>query len=200
MPPGMRYQRLEFGLHEDPDKLRSALQEAIDSSEPDIETVLLGYGLCSRAVAGLKSDKCTLVIPRIDDCIGIFLGSLDAYNHQHSTQPGTYYLTKGWIEAGDNPSEQRRAIIEKYGEEKAKDLFKIMLKNYTRLVFINTGNYGIESYRERSKDAAKELNLRYEEIKGSNALIKKLLLGPWDGEFIIVPPGKALSFLDFRGE
>ena len=72
LPPGMPYKRLDFGLHMEPDKLRAALQDAINQTDPKIDTILLGYGLCSRAVTGLKSDKCTLVIPKIDDCIGIF--------------------------------------------------------------------------------------------------------------------------------
>jgi hypothetical protein len=67
------------------------------------------------------------------------------------------------------------------------------------MVFINTGNYQIEKYREWIQKSAKELNLRYEEIKGSNALIEKLLLGNWDGEFVIAPPGKEITFLDFKG-
>jgi hypothetical protein len=199
MPPGMRYQRLEFGLHNEPDKLKISLQNAIDAVEPDAETILLGYGLCSRSVTGLKSVKCTLVIPKIDDCIGIFLGSLDEYNRQHSKEPGTLYFTKGWIEAHENPYDQMPDLVKKYGEAKAKSYFKILIKNYTRMVFINTGNYKIESYRERVIVSAKELNLRYEEIKGSNALIKKMLFGQWDGEFVIAPPGKAISFLDFKG-
>jgi hypothetical protein len=199
MPPGMKYQRLEFGLHNEPDKLKKSLQEAIDAVEPDIDTVLLGYGLCSRSVTGLKSEKCTLVIPKIDDCIGIFLGSLDEYNRQHRSQPGTLYYTKGWIEAHENPHDQMPDLVKKYGEAKAQSYFKILIKNYTRMVFINTGNYKIESYRERIQTSAKELNLRYEEIKGSNALIKKMLLGQWDGDFVIAPPGKVISFLDFKG-
>jgi hypothetical protein len=115
MPPGMKYQRLEFGLHNEPDKLKKSLQEAIDAAEPDVETILLGYGLCSRSVTGLKSDKYTLVIPKIDDCIGIFLGSLDAYNQQHKKEPGTLYYTKGWIEAHENPYEQLPDLVKKYG-------------------------------------------------------------------------------------
>jgi hypothetical protein len=199
MPPGLKYQRLEFGLHNEPDKLKKSLQEAIDAAEPEITTILLGYGLCSRAVTGLKSDSRTLVIPKIDDCIGIFLGSAEAYNQQHRREPGTLYYTKGWVEANDNPYDQMGDLVKKYGEARARSYLKTLLKNYTRLVFINTGNYEIDYYRERTRTAAAELNLRYEEIKGSNALIKKLLSGEWDEDFVIAPPGKAISFLDFKG-
>lgn len=198
IPDGIRHEVLEFGLHANPDKLREALQKAIDNSEPNVDTMILGYGLCSLAVAGLKSETKTLIVPKIDDCIGIFLGSVNEYNNQHQKEPGSLYMTKGWIEAGDNPGSQREEIVKKYGEEKARSYFKLLIKNYTRMVFINTGNYESEYYRERSKKSAEELNLRFEEIQGSNSLITKMIFGPWDEEFVIVPPGRTLTFLDFR--
>jgi len=202
MPEGLSHQVLEFGLHADPEKLRQALQAAIDQSESTAETILLGYGLCSRAVTGLKSETRTLVIPRIDDCIGIFLGSLDEYHNQHRLEPGTLYQTKGWIEASRKESKERserhQAMVRRYGEAKARWLIKQMTKNYTRMVFINTGNYEIERYREYSRGEADRLGLRYEEIQGSNTLVKKMLCGRWDNDFVINPPGKPVSFLDFR--
>jgi hypothetical protein len=200
MPPGMKYQKLEFGLHNDPEKLKKALQEAIDTTEPEIDTILLGYGLCSRGTTGIKSDRCNLVIPKIDDCIGIFLGSLEAYNQQHKKEPGTLYYTKGWIEANELHHDQFEDLTKKYGEARARLYFKLLLKNYTRIVFINTGNYEIEKYRQRTQTNAKELNLRYEEITGSNRMIEKLLSGPWDDEFVVVPPGRAITYADFKGE
>jgi hypothetical protein len=193
MPPGLKYEVLEFGLHTNPEKLRQALQKAIDSSAPDITTVILGYGLCSQAVVGLSSPDRTLVVPRVDDCIALFLGSVEEYNLQHKNTPGTLYMTKGWIEAG-SPLDERGDMIKRYGEARARLLFKQMIRNYTRLVFINTGNYELENYRARSK----ELELQFEEIKGSNSIIRRILFGPWDSDFVIVPPGRKISFLDFR--
>jgi hypothetical protein len=199
LPPQLTYQKLEFGLHTDPDKLRSALQAAIDATEPSVTTILLGYGLCSRAVAGLKSNTRTLIIPKVDDCIAIFLGSDIEYKEQHRIEPGTLYQTKGWIET-DKSLKGLPDMIKKYGQTRAKWLFKQMFKNYTRLAFINTGNYQIERYRSESRAAAANLGLRFEEIQGSNALVKKLLFGPWDSEFVIAAPGQALTFLNFRNE
>jgi hypothetical protein len=188
---------MEFGLHLDPDKLRLALHEAIDQSDPLKTTILLGYGLCSRATAGLSSNTRRLVVPKVDDCISLFLGSDAEYKEQQRTQPGTLYQTKGWIEA-DKSSVGLAGMVQRYGEARGKALFKQMMKNYTRLVFINTGNYEIEQYRSRSRQQANELALKYEEIVGSNRLIQKLLYGPWDEEFVVAEPGKTLSFLDFR--
>jgi hypothetical protein len=198
IPPRMSYEVLDFGLHTDPESLKIALQNAIDSSAPDIETILLGYGLCSQAVVGLRSGSRTLIMPRVDDCIAIFLGSAAEYQKQYDTVPGTYYLTRGWIESHETPFSEYDILVKRYGEQIAKRIINQILKNYTRLAFINTGNSRLECYREHARSMAERFNLRYEEIQGSDAIIKKMLYGPWDDEFVITSPGKIISFFDFR--
>jgi hypothetical protein len=148
--------------------------------------------------AGLKAGNRTIVIPKADDCITIFLGSVAHYNQQQRNEPGTLYLTKGWIESGTPLDEQREIMAKKYGEEKAGFLFKKMLQGYTRLVFIDTGNYELGQYRSRSQKIAERLGLRYEEIKGDSTLVKALLNGSWDGDFVVVPPGDTVALSDFR--
>jgi hypothetical protein len=198
IPPIMKYQVLDFGLHVKPDSLKIKLQETIDNSSKDIEVIILGYGLCSQAVVGLKSDRFTLVIPKVDDCIAIFLGSVESYDEQHKNVPGTYYLTKGWIEVGDTPFEEYESVVKQYGKERADKIYLQLLKNYTRLAFINTGNYNLAQYQTYAKNTALKFNLRYEEIAGSDSLAKKLIQGPWDKNILVIPPGKIISFLDFR--
>jgi len=74
----------------------------------------------------------------------------------------------------------------------------LMLKHYTRLAFIDTGQHEQERYREYTRRAAAQFNLRYEEIPGSTALIKKMLFGPWDDDFVVVQPGQTISYADFK--
>jgi hypothetical protein len=198
IPSHMSYEVLDFGLHTNPKSLKRALQNAINSSAPDIETILLGYGLCSQAVVGLKSGSRTLIIPRMDDCIAIFLGSAAEYQKQYRSVPGTYYLTKGWIEFGDTPFSEYDILVKRYGEQIAQRIINQLLKNYTRLAFISTGNDRLEQYRECARSLAEQFRLRYEEIEGSDLIIRKMLYGPWDDEFITIPPGKTISFFDFR--
>jgi len=198
IPSSMSYEVLDFGLHIDPKSLKRALQNAINASAPDIETVLLGYGLCSQAVVGLRSGSRTLIIPRVDDCIAIFLGSAAEYQKQYRSVPGTYYLTKGWIEFGDTPFSEYDILVKRYGEQIAQRIINQILKNYTRLAFISTGNNKLEHYQERARSLAGQFGLRYEEIKGSDVIIRKMLYGPWDHRFITIPPGKTVSFFDFR--
>jgi hypothetical protein len=197
MPEEVPYEVLDFGLHLRPENLKIVLQEKIDEASQNAEVLLLGYGLCSMAIVGLKATTATIVIPRVDDCIAIFLGSCEAYKAQAKKEPGTYYLTKGWIEAGDGPFEEHKKMVEKYGEKKAQRITHLMLKNYKRLGFINTGQYEIEHYRNYAQDTAKDFGLRFEEIEGSPALVQKLIHGPWDAEFMVVSPGQTVSYQDF---
>lgn len=198
MPEGMAYEVLDFGLHLAPGTLKDKLQEAVDASCDSFDTLLLGYGLCSMAVIGLKASNCTLVIPRVDDCIAIFLGSRQAYSEQSKKEPGTYYLTKGWIEVADTPFDEYERLVAQYGQERADWIMHAMLKNYTRLVYIDTGRGDKQTYVDYARKTAEKFNLRFEEIPGSNALALKLLSGPWDEDFLVVPPGQTISYLDFR--
>jgi hypothetical protein len=161
---------------------------------------VLGYGLCSRAVVGLRSGGRRLIIPRVDDCIAIFLGSDTEYRKQHRSSPGTYYLTKGWIEVGSSPFADYSALEDRYGEKKAQHLMSRMLKNYTRLALINTGQEKMEYYRGYTRQQAAKFGLVYEEILGSNALVKKMIYGPFEADFVIVPPGGTVSFADFKSQ
>lgn len=198
LPPSISYEVLEFGLHLHPPELQKKLQEKIDQHSPQADVILLGYGLCSMAVVGLVSPTATLVIPRTDDCIAIFLGSCQAYKDQVKQEPGTYYLTKGWIEAGDSPFQENKRLIEAYGEARARRMMKLTLKNYKRLAFINTGHSNSDKYREYTKSTAEKFDLRYEEIQGSPDLVKQLVFGPWDENFVVVPPGQVVQYSDFN--
>ncbi len=198
MPREMKYSILDFGLHIRPDRLKHELQKEIDKDVTGVNTIILGYGLCSQSVVGLKSGTCRLVVPRADDCIALFLGSLEAYKQQHQLAPGTYYLTKGWLKTGGTPFKEYDDFARKYGEAKAQRIMRQILKNYTRLAFINTGQSDLDFYHAEAMDIARRFNLNYEEILGSDTLVKKMIQGPWDADFVIAEPGETISFDDFR--
>jgi hypothetical protein len=198
LSPGMKCHVLDFGLHIKPQQLKRMLQQTVDAVAPEVDTALLGYGLCSMALVGLQARNCALVVPKVDDCIALFLGSDAAYREQSRREPGTYYLTKGWIEAKDDPFSEYDGLVESYGEDKARWLMSKMLNNYTRLALINTGQYEIDRYRAYSQHMATRFGLRYEEINGSGALIQKMLSGPWDDDFVVAYPGETISYMDFK--
>ena len=79
IPPKMKYEVLDFGLHIRPESLKISFKKRLRHLPKKLIVIILGYGLCSQAVVGFKADNCTLVIPRVDDCIAIFLGSAESY-------------------------------------------------------------------------------------------------------------------------
>ncbi len=197
MPDGLDHHVFEFGLHITPKKLRIALQQKINDASRKYETIILGYGLCSLAITGIYAPHSRLVVPRVDDCIAIFLGSRAAYQAQFSQQPGTYYLTRGWIEVGDTPFSEYQRNLARYGKENADLVYTTMMAHYTRLALILTSGSGMEPYRLFAQETAAQFGLLYEEIQGSDALVRKLLLGPWDEEILVAEAGTPISIDPF---
>jgi hypothetical protein len=195
---------LDYGLHQVPRNLKNAIQEQIDGiDEPSL--VVLGYGLCGNGMDGIQAGKHALLIPRADDCIAILLGSFSAYQREFQSVPGTYYLSKGWLESGSNPLSEYRGYVERYGVEKADWLMDVQYRNYTRLVFVAHSQEEIERYRSQAKEVAEycqRWGMRYEEIIGSEDYIRHLVelaasLELADEDFILIPPGGELKQAQF---
>lgn len=197
IPASMDHKVFDFGLHTKPEHLRRVLQAEIDSINGRFGTIILGYGLCSQALVGLRANGCQLVAPRVDDCIALFLGSRTAYSTQFNQEPGTYFLTKGWIEVGDTPFSDFDRNLKKYGPEKAAYIYQVMMGRYKRLAFINTGRSDLEKYRKITQQIAERFELNYEDLDGSDLLVRKLLLGPWDDEIIVIEPGNTFTLEQF---
>ena len=197
LPSDMEALTLESGLHLHPEKLQGELQAMIDKITGHTEIIILGYGLCSMGVIGLKASDSTLVIPCLDDCIALFLGSRRAYMNALSQEPGTYFLSRGWIDAGITLLDELRSMEERYGKRRAELVMRRMLQHYRRLAFIDMGYQDQERYRQFSQEAARKLNLYYQEISGTPELLRKICNGPWDDEFVVAPPGQVIRLEDF---
>lgn len=196
--PNVEVKVIEFGLHNYPQKLNIKLHDVLQKleSEKKQDLILLGYGLCSDGVVGLKSDHAQIVIPKTFDCIAVFLGSRDVYKEQLKREPGTYYLTKGWIEYGQTPLSILRRQHEwtkKYDEKTIRRVAREMIKNYRRVAFIKTGAYEPESYIAYSREVAAAFGLEFEVVPGAVGLLKKLLDGHWDDNFLVVDPGQEIT-------
>ncbi len=202
----------EGGLHEEPGLLRTRLQEAIDEIDMEIcRRVSIGYGICGHGTTGIHSRGLTLAIPRVHDCISLFLGSDRAYREEFKKYPGTFYLTEGWcsekIEIGASTTgksirvqkkEILDALTEKYGRENAKeitDFFSSWQKNYQRAVYIDTGTESVKVSRDAAREMAEEFNWKYESLRGSTRLLDLMLTETeTTDEILIVPPGMVTGF------
>ena len=191
---GVSFLFLEQSLHRTPQKMRPIIQEEIDKAEEqEWDYIVLSYGLCSNGIVGVKAKVHPIIVPRVHDCIALFLGSCERFIEEHQKEPGTYYLTKGWIEEGKSPVGIYHEYCERYGTETAEWVIREELKNYTRIALIDTGLRLLEAHREHALENARFLNLRFEEIKGSPEFFERMVHGMWEKDFILLKPGEEVT-------
>jgi hypothetical protein len=196
---------MEIGLHEEPKKMRPALQEKLDAiEEPSL--VLLGYGLCGTGIVDLEAGHHTLVIPRTHDCIAILLGSHQEYMKATQENAGTYYLSKGWLEGEFDPLREYESYVDKYGKKSADLVIDTMYQHYSKLCLVAHSEEDLASQRERALVVAafckERWGMEYTERVGSDALIAKLMAAPrhmdlLGDEFVVVPPGGKVTMDEF---
>lgn len=194
----------DYGLHRLPQKMTVTLQDAIDSIEQP-SLVVLGYGLCGNGLNGIKAGPHTLLIPRVDDCIALLLGSHRDYMREFEAVPGTYYLSKGWLESGSHPLKEHREYSEKYGPAEADWLMDQQYQHYERLAMVAHTQEDLDRYRPEAEEVARyceRWGYRYEEILGSDTYVRRLIevaatLDQADGDFVVVPPGGEIKQIQF---
>jgi len=191
---------MDYGLHRVPSKMTWTLQDTIDSiEEPSL--VVLGYGLCGNGLNGIKAGRHTLLVPRTDDCIAILLGSRQAYVREFEAVPGTYYLSKGWLESGSHPLKEYEEYVGKYGQAEAEWIMDQQYQNYERLVLVTHSEADMDKYRSQAQEVARyceRWGMRYQEILGSDDYVRRLVaaaaaLDRADGDFLVIPPGGEIS-------
>ena len=204
---------LEAGLHERPSRLKEKLQAAIDkiSISKSCERIIIGYGVCGRGTIGIQSQNIPLVIPKVHDCIAMFLGGDGAYKKEFKRYPGTYYISAGWYEEKTEPfSQQKKSayygdrklkydeLVERYGEKAAKETFRFLntwKDNYQRAAFIETGVKRSSKYEDHAREMADSYGWKFEKLNGDQSLLKKLLTtASSTDEVLVVPPQHVIEF------
>lgn len=209
VPPAISVQMLDQGLHRVSENLREKLQAQIDSIKPDeCDAILLVYGICGTSTFGLVARHTPLVISRVHDCIGLYLGSNERYLKEFNAHPGTYWYSVDYMERrGDGGSlgasfttdidDRFDEYVEKYGQDNADYLMEVMGewgKHYTRAAFIETGAPDAERYEKMAKVQAERRGWQFERKLGNQRMLQMLLSGNWpDDEFLTVPPGHKIE-------
>ena len=205
---------LPGGLHEDPGRLHTELQSAIDraSKTGEWDRIAIGYGVCGRGTVGIQAREVPLSIPRVHDCISLFLGGDHLYQEQFRRYPGTYYITEGWLAGKSDGEDLKRpsawmgdtkvyldTLENQYGPEHARQTFAFLnswRSNYQRAAYIDTGTANKGGRAEkRARKMADENNWKYEELKGDIRLLKSLLTADeTTDEIVVVPPQHVIVF------
>ena len=207
------------GLHNTPDRLRCRLKDAVDElyrqlEEGELENrpdyIVLGYGLCSRAVCGIRCRDIPIVIPRTDDCIALFMGSQERYLKEFSDAKGAYWLNSGWIEQSvrlfDTEDMKRRKWLEyaeRFGEDNADYLIEVESsweKNYTTLGYIRSEVRDSEDNLRRAQEEADRKSWRLRVLDGDLRMLRMMTEGTWnEEEFLILKPGQTIA-PDYSGK
>jgi len=164
---GIDVELLPQGLHDriDSSDMRNEIQKKIDDLEArdEYDYIILAYGFCSGNVAGVKTQKASLVLSLAHDCIPILMGELDYKGNLDSS--GTYYLSRGWIDCGGDPYKHYLFMtgnldswVERYAD------FKQQHPNLT--VWYEKDQYNEERRRRRNFTADMAEYVTYECIKG----------------------------------
>lgn len=210
---------LEFlrkGLHDlqTPDMVKQ-VQAAIDRADPaaGYEAILLGYARCSNGLVGIQARNIPLIVPRAHDCIAFFFGSRQRYREYFDRHPGTYYMTTGWAErnVGDDYSHPAygqqgvmaklgltlsfEEMVKKYGADNAEYVAELIgdwRKNYSKFLYLKMGVGNEEALIEETRQTAAGRGWEFELRDGDWTLLTKLFEGPWDDDFLTVPPGHGI--------
>ncbi len=186
---------LNQSLHRTPQNMPGLVQEQVDEVENYASQIVLGYGLCSNGIVGVTAPKQGLIVPRVHDCIALFLGSRAAYDQTFHERPGTYYLTPGWVAEKKDPLGcMEDDYVPRVGRKNAEWALREEYKNYTHIALIDTKVEDLAPLRTRALENARFLDMQYEEVSGTQDYFEKILFGPYQEEdFLIFQPGETVS-------
>jgi hypothetical protein len=203
---------LKRGLHNEPVNLRAQLQATIDAASPGYDAIVLGYGLCGGATAGIVARDIPVVLPRAHDCITLFLGARERYAAE-TKGAATYWYVSDQLERGDGyragasglaigsdtdaQIEATRAeYVEKYGEDNADYLMEVLggwKAHYGRAAFVSMGVADETASTAIARDEAERRGWAFETVEGSMILLRRLLDGDWETDMLVLQPGERLA-------
>lgn len=187
---------LPRALHNQPTTLNAKLKETLHLVPASIDTVLFAYGYCGGSLDGLGSKDKTLIFPLTADCIGLWLSDKNVDERRHDTM----YFTPDWTKDEGYIGHEYARVKRERGEQRAKNVFARYVKGYESLSFLDTGaSSDLEKQKAEAQlqETAATLNLTFTRSQGSIQMLKKLLTGPWDRNFLIVRPGDSLHLLSY---
>lgn len=187
---------LPSDLHRTPSKISTVLQAKINQISHNCGTIILGYGLCANGLLGISAPRQQLILPRVHDCIELFMGFTDRGKSRAGLPTTHYYLTPGNILNNKDPLNiMEKEYVPRMGKNAGEWGMKEELKHYTHFVLITTQRDDMETIRRQAIANANFFDMKLLEKKSDLEYLKKILNGPYDipGDFIILNPGVTVT-------
>lgn len=181
--------------HDVPARLRRNIQEQLDAMEA-VDRVLLAFTTCGGTLVGIKTGDFELVVPRVDDCLSLLMGSME---QRKAALEGGFglFVTKSWMDHENNAAAQLEHIRKKYPPHRADKVIEAMYGKFDSLNVIDTGAYDVDEILPRTEALAQQLGLKHRIVPGTTAYLETLLQGPYDPQrFIVIPPQTAVTEAD----
>ncbi|MGI6216821.1 MAG: DUF1638 domain-containing protein [Coriobacteriales bacterium] len=188
---GFDFHYLDKSLHNFPDRLRVQIQSKLDVLS-GYNRVLLAFGFCGNAVAGLRAGDYEMILPRVDDCTAMLFGSVEGRERAMEGHRDIF-MTRGWIDGG--AWEEYEETMKRHSPEVADEAFRLMYSAYDRLDIVDTRAYDLDEVMERAEILSRAFHLELVVKQGGVGYFERFLTGPWDdqGLYIRVPPHGVLD-------
>lgn len=192
--------------HMEPAKLRAELQSRIDQIESGTyDKLVLGYGLCGNATAGLKA-AISMVMPRVHDCCTLFMGSREKFLQVFGENLSTRWCTCGYYERcyrdglrdeyenyRTNPEYIK--LLDEYGEENAEYVWHTLHPpvETKEAVYIKLDGFEYGDSQSGYQAQIEQMGKKVRVEAGNAEWFFRLVNGPWEvNDFLEIIPGESV--------
>ena len=193
---------LPIRAHNNSADLRRRLQEQIDGAEGKYQAILLAYGLCGNAAAGLRAKTVPLFIPKTHDCSHILLGGTE-HSRCFSETPSRGWVTRGNIDASepgltfgsDMMSYTLESLQKEYGDEEGEYIWSTLHQSDsdTLVYYIRVPQTARPTDQAEAEKYAQKHGKTLQTLEGTLDILEKLVkIGPEVPEILHVKPGEEI--------
>ncbi len=181
-------------LHNDPKILKSYLQETIDRLE-NIDQILLCVSGCGGGTIRLRATNAELVIPRCRDCLDLLLSQKDGKLER--PEKGIF-VTQSWADYMLESEMSLEHMTQKLGKEQAEQKLREIYRGFERFYIIDTGVHDVEKVRMQMMPLVQVLHGTIFCVPGDYWILRKMVSGKIDEDFMVIPKGQTVKKEDFR--
>ena len=168
---------MELGLHNRKRLLQQGMVKAVQDMAPQVDAIMLGYGLCGNALENpedlLGSARVPLFLPMdtdhpVDDCVGLIIGGREFYYEEQCRKAGTFFMIPGF-------ARHWRDLFQKEIDRFGLDMVKRMFEAYERTLIIPTPVLSEVQMRPEVDSFNQLFGLRSEVREGTLEILLKTL-------------------------